>query len=133
MKRFLRSFIFYAVSFAAIAYTFPGLTYNKDFLTLAKAAAVFGFLALFVRPILKLLMLPINFLTLGFFSWVVNVIIIYLVTVFVPQFFIVSFQFEGFTYQGFIIPPMYLNVLWSAIVSSFLIGFVSSFLHWLMH
>jgi putative membrane protein len=133
MKGLLRSFVFYAVSFALVAYFFPGLSYRGDLTVLLQASVAFGLLALFIRPIINVLMLPINFLTLGLFSWVVNLVILYLVTRFVPDFNTIAFQFEGFSYQGFVIPAIYLNVLWSAVVSSLTIGFVSSFLHWLVH
>lgn len=49
-------------------------------------AVVLGVLNTFLRPILKLLALPITVVTLGLFSLVINAFIIWLVTLIVPGF-----------------------------------------------
>ncbi|AFY73888.1 putative membrane protein [Synechococcus sp. PCC 7502] len=50
------------------------------------AAIAIGLVNAFIRPILQLLSLPLNFLTLGAFSFVVNGILFWLASVFVPGF-----------------------------------------------
>ena len=54
-------------------------------------ALVLGFANAFIRPILVVLTLPITFLTLGLFVWVVNAFILKLTAAFVP-----GFKVEGF-------------------------------------
>ncbi len=54
-------------------------------------ALVLGLANAFVRPILLLLALPITFLTLGLFVWVVNAFTLKLAASFVP-----GFRVEGF-------------------------------------
>ena len=54
-------------------------------------ALVLGFANAFIRPILVVLTLPITFLTLGLFIWVVNAIMLKLTAAFVP-----GFRVEGF-------------------------------------
>src|SRR6476660_721175 len=49
-------------------------------------AGVLGLLNFFVKPILSILALPITFMTLGLFSLVINLIILWLATFVVPQF-----------------------------------------------
>ena len=44
------------------------------------------FLSLIARPVLKLLALPINFMTLGLFNIVINVFLIWLTSYLVPEF-----------------------------------------------
>ncbi len=46
-------------------------------------ATVFGFINTFIKPILKILTLPIRFLTLGLFSLVLNGIILWMMEAFV--------------------------------------------------
>jgi putative membrane protein len=58
-------------------------------------ALVLGLLNTFVKPILKLLSLPITIMSLGLFLLVINVIIIY----------IAAFFISGFSVSGFI-PPL---------------------------
>ncbi len=68
-------------------------------------ALVLGFVNAFIRPILVLLTLPITFLTLGLFVWVVNAFMLKLTAAFVP----------GFKVQGF----------WAAMVGSLLLGILN--------
>ena len=68
-------------------------------------ALVLGFANAFIRPILVLLTLPITFLTLGLFIWVVNAFMLKLTAAFVP----------GFKVEG----------LWAAMVGSLLLGILN--------
>lgn len=52
---------------------------------------VLGILNVLVKPILLLLTLPINILTLGLFTFVINALILYLAASFVPGFRVSSF------------------------------------------
>lgn len=67
------------------AYLLPGV-HVKGFLAALATAVVLGVLNLIVRPILLFLTLPINLLTLGLFTLVINAAIIMLATVIVPGF-----------------------------------------------
>lgn len=54
-------------------------------------AIVLGILNIFVRPFILLLTLPINLLTLGLFTFVINAFLIQLTALIVPGFLVVSF------------------------------------------
>lgn len=133
MKKGTRNFVVSLLSFLVVAFYYPGFDFGDNFGTLAIAACIFASLTLFVRPLLKLLMLPFNLLTFGVFSFVTNVIIIYAVGYLVTNFKIVSFHFSSVSFQGFSIPAYDLNVLTSALVASFLIGWIAAILHWIFH
>ncbi len=131
MKRLLRTIILnIAVVFFA-ARVLPGLSYSNNFQVLILAAVALGLVNMIVRPIVKLVTLPINLLTLGIFSWVINVLMLYLVTRLIPGFEVSGFHFEGFVYQGLAIQPMEVGLLSSYILSSFVISLLTSILGWL--
>lgn len=69
------------------------------------AAAILGILNAFFRPILIILTLPINILTLGLFTFVINAILLMMVSGVIP----------GFEVKGF----------WSALFGSLFISIVS--------
>lgn len=46
--------------------------FDGDWVDLAIVAAIFGLVNAFIRPIAKLLTLPINLVTLGLFTFVIN-------------------------------------------------------------
>lgn len=131
MKALLRGIILNTAVIFFAAWVLPGLSYSKDFKVLISAAIALGLVNLIVRPIIKLITLPINLLTLGIFSWLINVLLLYLVTRLVPGFEVSAFYFEGWTYQGLIVPAMGVGLLSSYILSSFIISFLTSILGWL--
>ena len=72
------------------AYIIPGISVDS-FWTAIIVAIVLGLLNALVRPVLDLLTLPINFITLGLFHFVISVLIIYLTAAIVK-----GFHVEGF-------------------------------------
>lgn len=110
---------------------FPGLSYEGGFRTLAIGAVGLMAMNLVVIPLLKVVFLPLNILTLGIFTWVINVIALYLLTTMIPQFKLIPYSFPGAEFLGINIPAQNLTVLWVAIIASFMIGFAGRFFHWL--
>lgn len=72
------------------SYLLPGV-HVGGFLSAVIAAVVLSLANLVIRPVLLLLTLPINILTLGLFTFVVNAMIILLVSFIVP-----GFKVDGF-------------------------------------
>lgn len=68
----------------------PGVHINS-FLTAVVVAIVLGFINAFIRPVIFLLTLPINILTLGLFTLVIIGGLVMLVTYIVPGFVVDSF------------------------------------------
>ncbi len=71
-------------------FTNPIIRYD-DWLTLAIFAAVLALLNTFIRPIVGLLALPINCLTFGLFSIVINAAMFALAAALVPGFHVADF------------------------------------------
>lgn len=69
----------------------PGISV-ADFATAIVVAVVLGVLNLFVRPVLILLTLPVNLLSLGLFTFVINALL----------FWFVAFFVKGFVVSGFL-------------------------------
>ena len=60
------------------AKTTKGISYTGEGLSLLSVALVFGLLNAFVRPVLKLLTLPLLIVTLGLFTFVLNALMLLL-------------------------------------------------------
>ena len=131
MKGIFRSFLINLFTLSLASKIVLGFKLENGWQTYVLGAMVLSLILIFIKPLLKLLFLPINFLTLGVFSWIINVVVLYLLTVFVPQIKVSAFQFLGFSYQGFTIPSMYFGNFQSFIVISFIISIISNFLTWL--
>lgn len=65
--------------------------YIKDFKTAVIVALVLGILNTFIKPMLELLSLPLNLLTLGLFRFLINGFIVFLASWFVFGFFVSNF------------------------------------------
>lgn len=83
-------------------------------------------------PLIKVLLLPLNLLTLGIFAWVSNVLALYFLVNIVPSFQVLPYHFSGIYIGGFVIPELDLTAFWVVVVASFLIGCIIHFAHWLI-
>lgn len=132
MKHILR---YYLINLVALYFTtqiIKGVVYEGGYPTLALAGLIFTGINLVLVPLLKILLLPLNLLTLGMFSWITNVVALYALTTILPSFKLIPYDFPGASINGFIIPAAYLSTFWVAISASFLIGFFTHFFHWLV-
>lgn len=102
-----------ALAIFAIAYFLPGV-YVAGFFTAVVVALVLGLVNAFVKPVVLLLTLPINILTLGLFTLVVNTLMVLLATWIVP----------GFEVSNFLWALLFSVVLW--FVNIFLKGSAKS-------
>lgn len=68
----------------------PGVAV-ADFTTALVFALIFGILNALIKPIILILTLPVNILTLGLFTLVINAFMVTLAASFVPGFHIDSF------------------------------------------
>lgn len=85
----IRIFVVAAVTFA-LAHILGGV-HVTDFWTALVFALVLGLLNMFVKPLLILFTLPVTFLTLGLFLFVVNTLIVLLASKIVDGFSIDNF------------------------------------------
>jgi putative membrane protein len=104
MKGLFIRWLILTLAILAAAYLLEGIEVSS-FFSAFFAAAVLGILNAFFRPVLILLTLPINLLTLGLFTFVVNALILMLT----------SGITSGFHVQGF----------WSAVFGSLVISVIS--------
>ncbi len=94
-----------SVAVFAAAYILPGVQV-KSFGTAVIVALILGVLNAFIRPVLILLTLPINVLTLGLFTFVIMAGLALLVSAIVP-----GFEINGFWWAvGFSVVLTVLNL-----------------------
>ena len=86
----------------------PGIDLTADIWQILLIALVFGLINTFLKPILKVLSLPVIILTLGLFAIIVNVILLA----------ITAALMEGLTIDGFL--PALLGSIVISIVSAIL-------------
>lgn len=110
--RFLLHFILNVASVALTAYLLPGVGFDGA-ASLILATIVLAFINALIRPIITILTLPINVLTLGLFGLVLNALFVLLAASLV----------NGFTVASF----------WWALAFSIVLSIISGILHLVEH
>lgn len=133
MKTLLRYFLINLTSLYLTTIYIPGLAYTGGLKSLLIGALAFMLINFILVPLLKILFLPLNLLTLGLFSWLINVLAIYALTTIVSEFVLLPYRFPGAAFAGISLPPAELSTFWVAVAASFMIGIITNFLQWLSH
>jgi putative membrane protein len=76
------------------------------------AGLILGILNLIIKPIIQIITIPINIITLGLFTLVINAILLEMVAWFIPGFYVATF--------------------WSALWGGLMISIVSGILNWIL-
>jgi putative membrane protein len=108
MMGFLIRWLILTVAIIVASYLLEGI-HISGFFSAFFAAAALGILNALFRPILILLTLPINILTLGLFTFIINALMLKMASGVIP----------GFEVHGF----------WTAVFGSLIISVVSSLLN----
>jgi len=104
VKKFFQSWVINTLAVLVAAFVLKGIHYDKP-LGLIVASLVLGILNTILRPILLFLALPVLFLTLGLFYFVINAFILYFV--------------------GYLLKPhFYVDGFWDAFFGALIISFV---------
>ncbi len=111
MIQFALHLVVTAALLSVVGYMVSGIEV-EDGAAAVIGALVLGFVNAFIRPILVLLTLPITFLTLGLFVWVVNAFMLKLTAAFVP-----GFKVEGF--RAAMVGSLFLGILNLAVSAFF--------------
>jgi putative membrane protein len=100
-----------AVALLLVDSMFQNIWFDNNQATIA-AAVLLALVNTYLRPLVVLLTLPINILTLGLFTLVINALMLKLVSWFIPAFHVVGF--------------------WTAVGGALVISVVSLLLNWFL-
>lgn len=101
-----------AGTFLALPYIIAGISV-KGFGTALLLALLWGVINVTIKPILLVLTLPINLLTFGIFTFILNGFLLWLL----------GGMIKGFEVHGF----------WVAILGALVLSVVSTIAHWVFH
>ena len=90
MLNLIVRWVLLAFSLIVMTWIVPGI-FVSSFVAALIAAIVIGFINIFVRPLVMFLTLPINLLTLGLFTFVINALLLMLAAYITPGFAVSGF------------------------------------------
>lgn len=100
-----------ALALLVVASMFKGIRFDDTQATIS-AAVVLALVNTYLRPLVVILTLPINILTFGLFTFVINALILELVS--------------------WLIPAFHIDTFWTAIGAAIVITIVSLLLNWFL-
>jgi putative membrane protein len=132
MKRIIRHCTIDSFSLWVVTQIAGGLVFEKGIYTLLLTGAAIAAVSFLAKPVINILLLPLNLVTFGLFRWVSSAVVLYIATLIVPRFKIINFTFIGFSTQWIDIPAMNLKGLFAFIAFSFILSIITSFIYWLI-
>ena len=126
MRKIIVNILSTALSFYVAQYFLSGVHLTNTWGSYLVASLVFVIFNFVLTPIIKLLLLPINLLTLGLFRWVTNVLVLYLFDLVYDGISITSFTFAGYTSSLISLPATHLNLFWVLVLLSLIMSLTYS-------
>ena len=122
MKIIVKHFVIDTVSLYVISQFVSGLVFAEGFKTIVITGAVLSITTLLIKPIINLLLLPLNLITFGLFKWVGYAVTLYIVTLLVAGFEIIGFSYQNLNFTGTL----------AIIAFSFVLSLLTSIITWIM-
>jgi putative membrane protein len=131
MKAILRNVLLYAFSLYITQMLFAGLVLHGGLKTLIIGGILLAIGFKIIKPILSVLSLPFNLLSLGLFSVFIIAFILFLITLIYPPIDVRPFHFTGISFWGIEIHKFYVSLLLSYVLISVTIYLITKLISWL--
>src|SRR3989344_9014020 len=124
MRAILKQTLINSFSLFFLAAVYPGLKIPVDILGLLWTGLVLTLLNYLAKPLIKLILLPLNLLTLGLLSWLSQVLVLVIAVRLVPDLQVVPALIPAWQQSGFSVPALSLNLWLSFILTSLSLSLV---------
>ncbi len=129
MKSLLRNTLINALSLYFLTLIFEGVRVTGGISGFLLGGLVLSVMFKILKPVLSIVSLPLNIITLGTFSFLINIFIFYLATQVIGSISIRGFIYPGISIAGFVIPKITFNTFFAyaaaAIVQSIFVTVIS--------
>ena len=126
-KRILKYTLLFSFDLVLVNEIWGNLVFLHRTQTVVYVAAVLTIFELFLKPVLKILLLPVNLLTLGSIRVIINTLGLYLAVFILTDFRLRPILISSFNWQGFTIPDLRFVGFWSYLTTSLTLGLLFYF------
>lgn len=109
MKKILKYTLLFSFALVTQNLFWQNLQFNQGVITIIKVSLIIALFEIILKPIIKFLMLPINFLTFGLFRLVIFTLGFYLAIFLFADFQVLSIATLSQNFFGLTIPPINLT------------------------
>lgn len=127
MRKILKYTLLLTFSLISTSYIWGNLYFQNIPSTIIKIALVLAIFELILKPIIKVITIPINILTLGFFRIIINTLGLYLAVFLFEGFRVGNINSPATKILGFSIPQSDFHGFWAYLVTSFTISLILYF------
>ena len=132
MRKILQNYFIVTASIFTLTQIIPAITIQNGWFGIFYASFILALLLYIAKPIVNLIMIPINFITLNLASWLVNIIIIYLWILLVRDVQIHSWEFGGGVFGPLTFSRMNFGALQVTIIVTILLAILEKLYSWLI-
>jgi putative membrane protein len=124
MKKILRSALLLTFSLVTANLIWSNLEFQSIPWTIIKVAIILAIFEILLKPIIKVILFPINLLTLGLFRAVINTLGLYLASFLFTDFYVRSINSPPTNFFGIQIPALSFSSFWNYLVTSTTISLI---------
>lgn len=133
MIKVIKKYILVALCLHFLTLIVPAFRINGPWYDIFYSSFILTLLLIIFKPIINLIMLPLNILTLNLSSWILNILIFYLWTRLVPNISISAWEFQGIKMGIISLSPMDFPYITTLIIVSILFILLLQLTNWLFH
>jgi len=124
MKKILKLTLLLTFALVTTNLIWSNLSFETIPWTIIKTAFILSIFEVLLKPILKIILFPINLLTLGLFRIVIDTLGLYLAIFLFNDFQVNNIHTSAFNFYGLNIPQINLTSFWAFLVTSVTIGII---------
>lgn len=129
MKTLLKKYIFLIVALWVVQTIIPGFSITGGLISYLLIALSLALVNTFIKPLLKIIFLPINMMTLGLFTVVINAFLLYATALFFPEMSFASWTLNSTNISGVQVPTIEFGIIATYVVTALTLSLVSTFLY----
>ena len=132
MKHLIKHYAINTYSLYLASNIASGMSFEAGIKTLLFAGLGLTTITVFAKPVINLLLLPLNMVTYGMFRWVYSAIALFLVELIIPGFKVLNFSYNGFSNAWFDIPALNFDNWIAYIAFAFILSLITSVVYWVI-
>ena len=129
MRHYLRKLIIVFLSLYVAYSLVPTVSLGNDPKNWLVIVVSFFLVTIIIKPIFSLILIPLNFITIGLVSFILNTATIFALTVFIQGVSVGAYNFPGANLGGIILQPLALTQVMTIVVLGLLITVTQKVLH----
>ncbi len=129
MRRYIKSVLITAATLYITKALVPTVSLGQEPKNYGLVLLGLWLISQVINPIFSLVLMPVNLITFGLVSFLLNTAFVFALINFLPQFTVAAYNFPGAQIDGIILPPVSFNEIGTIILISAMITILQKILH----